>query len=131
MKHPNSFARSPTVGQAILLGCVLLVLGPPLSSSAQDRTVSERLGPSSRRTALVISEIAYTPAPRSDGRDLEFVELYNAQPWFQDLSGFRLAGDVEFTFPTNTVLSSNAFVVVARRPADVQKVYGITNVAGP
>ena len=41
------------------------------------------------------------------------------------------AGDIQFTFPTNTVLSSNAFVVVARRPADVQKVYGIANVAGP
>ena len=75
MKHPNAIARSPTVGHALVLGCVLLALGLLPASLAQDDGVSERLGPSSRRTALVISEIAYAPAPRSDGRDLEFVEL--------------------------------------------------------
>jgi regulation of enolase protein 1 (concanavalin A-like superfamily) len=53
---------------------------------------SEPLGPSSRTTCLVISEIMYKPARRSDGRVLEFVELFNANPFYEDISGYRLAG---------------------------------------
>ena len=68
---------------------------------------AESLGPSSRRTALVISEIMYAPAPRLDGRDLEFIELYNPQPWFYDLGGYRLTGAIEFTFPPGTQLPYN------------------------
>src|SRR5262249_46334269 len=40
---------------------------------------TEPLGPSSRRTGLVISEIMYHPTNRADGKILEFVELYNSQ----------------------------------------------------
>jgi len=43
----------------------------------------EPLGPSSRRTGMVISEIMYHPPPRADGRNLEFVELYNAGSIFE------------------------------------------------
>lgn len=78
-----------------------------------------------------MSEIMYAPAPRTDGRNLEFVEIYNSQPWFQDLGGSRLTGTVDFTFPAETQLAGNAFLVVAKVPADVQAVYGITNVIGP
>jgi hypothetical protein len=88
------------------------------------------LGPSSRLTGLVISEIMYHPAERADGRDLEFVELFNSQEVAADLSGYRLSGSVDFAFPPNTVLASGAFVCVARRPADVQTVYGVANVVG-
>jgi hypothetical protein len=88
-------------------------------------------GPSSRKTGLVISEIMYKPAPRADGKVLEYVELFNSNPFFEDISGYRLSGDIDFTFPTNTVLPGGAFLVVAKSPADVQSVYGITNVIGP
>src|SRR5262249_39639809 len=37
----------------------------------------EPLGPSSRRTGLTISEIMYHPRSRTDGRNLEFIELFN------------------------------------------------------
>src|SRR5262245_26771140 len=60
----------------------------------------EPLGPSSRRTGLVISEIMYHPPPRPDGRNPEFIELYNSEPSSADLSGYRLTGDVDFLFPT-------------------------------
>src|SRR6266516_4716087 len=91
----------------------------------------EPLGPSSRKTGLVISEIMYKPAPRTDGKVLEYVELFNSNPFFEDISGYRLSGDIEFTFPPNTILQGGAFRVVARSPADIQSVYGITNVIGP
>jgi hypothetical protein len=87
-------------------------------------------GPCSRRTGLVISEIMYHPPSRSDGRDLEFVELFNAQSVFQDISGYQLAGALDFTFPQGTVLPAGGFLVVAHTPADIQSVYGITNVLG-
>ena len=84
-----------------------------------------------RRTGLVISEIMYKPAPRTDGNIIEYIELYNSNPFYEDISGHSLAGDINFTFPSNTVLQAGAFLVVAASPASVQSVYGITNVTGP
>lgn len=94
-------------------------------------TTAEPLGPSSRRTGLVISEIMYHPPARADGRKLEFIELFNSNPVWEDLSGYRLSGDVDYTFPAGTVLAGGGFLVVAREPEDVRSVYGITNVLGP
>ena len=91
----------------------------------------EPLGQSSRRTGLVLSEIHYNPLDRPDGRRLEFVELYNAGATVEDLSGWRLDGDADFVFPTNTTLAAGAFLVVAAQPADLQAVYAITGVLGP
>ena len=91
----------------------------------------EPLGPSSRATGMIFSEIMYHPAPRDDGRNLEFVELYNARSVFEDLSGWRLSGDIAFTFPEGFILQAGEFVVVAAAPEDVKAVYGITNVLGP
>lgn len=91
----------------------------------------EPLGPSSRRTGLAISEIMYRPAPRTDGLSAEFVEIYNSNPFFHDMSGYRLAGDVDFVFPQGTIIPANGFVVVASRPADVQTLYGVSGVYGP
>ena len=73
----------------------------------------------------------YAPTPRNDGRNLEFIELHNSQPWFQDLGGYRLTGAIEFTFPPNTQIASNSFLVVAKAPTDLQAVHGITNIIGP
>jgi len=92
---------------------------------------AEPLGPSSRRTPLVISEIMYHPPPRSDGRSLEFIELFNSQPFFMDISGFRIDGDVTFTFPAGTVLPGGGFLVIAKNPTDLQAVYGPMAVTGP
>ena len=88
-------------------------------------------GPSSRRTPLTFSELMYHPATRTDGRKLEFIEIFNSNPFFEDLSGYRISGQIEYTFPAGTVLGGGGFLVVARNPADIQAVYGITNVTGP
>ncbi len=91
----------------------------------------EPIGPSSRRTQLVFSEIMYTPAARSDSRNLEFIEIYNSNPWWDDISGYQIAGLVTYTFPPNTILAGGSHLVIAAAPGDLQAVYGITNVMGP
>ncbi|HWN96270.1 MAG TPA: lamin tail domain-containing protein, partial [Methylomirabilota bacterium] len=95
------------------------------------RLASEPLSQSSRRTSLVISEIMYHPAERADGRNTEFVELFNTLGEPADISGYRLSGEVEYTFPPNTILPGGGFLVVARVPADLESIYGITGVLGP
>jgi hypothetical protein len=76
----------------------------------------------------VISEIMYHPR---FSNDLEFVEIFNADYIAQDISGFRLAGDVEYRFPPNTIVPAGGFLVVARQPTLLQSVYGISGVLGP
>src|SRR5260370_12702989 len=92
------------------------------------------LGPSSRKTGLVISEIMYHPRDvflGTNKAELEFVEIYNSNPFYEDVSGYRLSGDIDYLFPPGTVLQGGSLVVVARLPADVQLVYGIAGVLGP
>jgi hypothetical protein len=114
----------------VALGLSLALHPVAFSVFASPGAQVESLGPCSRRTSLAISEIMYAPAPRTDGRNLEFIELYNSQPWSEDLSGYRLKGAIDFTFPLGTQLGSNAFIVVAKVPADVQAIYGIANILG-
>lgn len=95
------------------------------------RGTNEPPGPSSRRTGLAITEIMYNPAPRADGRNLEFIELFNSNPWAEDLSGHRLAGDVDYTFPPGTMIGALGYRVIAANPADVQAVHGLAGVLGP
>jgi hypothetical protein len=94
-------------------------------------TAHDVLGPSSRKSAIVFSEIMYKPAPRTDGKNLEFIEIYNSNPWFQDISGYQITcADMNYTFPAGTTIGSNSFVVIAAAPNDIESVYGITNVIG-
>lgn len=93
---------------------------------------SEPPGPSSRTTGLVITEIHYHPATTGeDSPNLEFVELYNSQQWPEDLGGFRLSGDVDFTFPSGTKIGAGEYLVIAAAPEDVANHYDIQNVFGP
>jgi hypothetical protein len=91
----------------------------------------EPLGASSRRHGVVISEVMYHPTNRVDGRNLEFIEIYNAQPWFEELGGWRISGAIDYVFPPNTVLGARSFLVVAANPTDFRKSYTFTNVFGP
>ncbi len=109
---------------------VFSLLPTPLDISYV-RPGPELIGPSSRHGPVVISEIMYHPTNRPDGKDLEYLELYNSNPFFEDISGYQLAGLIHFTFPTNTVLGARAFLVVAAAPADIRATYGVTNVIGP
>ncbi len=73
----------------------------------------------------------YHPTNRPDGRNLEFIEIYNSNPWTEDLSGYRISGDVGYTFPAGTTIAGLSYRVVAAKPADVQAVYGLSGVLGP
>jgi hypothetical protein len=103
--------------------------GSVTSAPAQLKIIV-RLGPSSRRTGVVISEIMYHPKARADGRNLEFIELHNSNPFEEDLSGYRISGDWDYTFPDNTFIPGDGYLVIAAVPGDVQSVYGIADVLG-
>ncbi|HTD65517.1 MAG TPA: lamin tail domain-containing protein [Candidatus Limnocylindria bacterium] len=134
-----------TLSASLYLGFALSSRAPGQNVTAQFRdfgdntstnigtvlTGTEPIGPSSRRTGLVFTEINYHPAPRTDGRKIEFIELHNSNPFFEDISGYRISGDVSYTFPEGTILPGGGFVVIAKSPSDVQTVYGIGNVTGP
>ena len=92
---------------------------------------AEPLGPSNRRTGLVISEIMYNPAPRLDTNNFEFIEVYNAESIFLDLTGWKISGGIEYAFPPGFKLEAGEFAVIAADPALVQSTYGITDVLGP
>jgi hypothetical protein len=111
-----------------------LTLAEPVTNATVATAASphEPLGPCSRLTPIAVSEIMYQPAARDDGLNLQFIELYNSNPWFHDLSGYRLAGaSLDYTFPAGTVIPGGGFIVVAAAPGDMQSVYGITNALGP
>lgn len=93
--------------------------------------VAEPLGVSSKMTPLIFSEIMTHPAARVDGRNLEFIELYNTNPWPENLTGWRISSDVDFAFPAGTTIPAQGFLVIAAVPSDVQAVYGISGVLGP
>src|SRR5207302_9835729 len=95
------------------------------------RPVPEPIGPSTRHGPVIISEIMYHPTNRADGLNLEFIELFNSNPYFEEISGFRLTGDVDFTFPSDSVMAARSYLVIAAVPTDMQSVYGIACVIGP
>ena len=94
----------------------------------------EPLGQASRATSLVISEIMYHPPVRMLGNreaELEFIEIFNTRGEPEDIGGYRIAGDVEYTFPPGTVIPGGSFLVVARSPSDLAAVTGATGALGP
>ncbi|HXJ60628.1 MAG TPA: lamin tail domain-containing protein [Verrucomicrobiae bacterium] len=116
--------------RALLTG--ILAAAAPCVSSAQSFTSEvEPAGPCSRKTPFAITEIMYRPMPDTNGNVLEFIEIYNSNPFFEDISGYRISGDIDYTFPPNTVLQGGEFRVIARNPAHVQNAYAISGVLGP
>lgn len=73
--------------------------------------------------APVINEIHYNNDVNTVPN--EFLELYHAGPGEIDLSGWQLTGGIEFTFPADTVLAEDGFLVVASSPATIQSDFGM------
>jgi hypothetical protein len=75
----------------------------------------------------------WKPAPRTDGNNTEFLEIYNSCPFFQDISSYQVTcADMNYTFPANTLIPGGAFFVLCASPQGIANVYGLTsNVFGP
>ena len=108
----------------------LTVRAPVFLSPPKDavRGVREPVGPASRRNPLAVTEIAARPAPRTDGRDLRFLELYNSAPYAQRVGGYTLSGGLSYTFPAGAQIPAQTFVVIAPSPEDIAAVYGLSDV---
>jgi hypothetical protein len=61
---------------------------------------------------VVINEIMYAPISGED--DDQFVELYNRGTNRVNLAGWRFTAGISFTFPANTLLEPDGYLVVAR-----------------
>src|SRR4026207_2079211 len=78
---------------------------------------------------IVVNEIMYHPVSHS-ARD-EWIELLNTSGTNVDLSGWTISGGIDFAFPTNTILGSGRYLVVAAdRPAFLARFPTATNVVG-
>ena len=79
-------------------------------------------------STTVFNEVMYHP--RGEG-DAEWIELHNLMAVNMDLSGWRIAGGVNFTFPNGTTIPAGGYRVVASNPAALQASAGISGVLGP
>src|SRR5256885_15399675 len=61
-----------------------------------------------------------------------YTTLFRSQGFWEKIGGYRLSGDIDYTFPADTVIPSGGFIVVAKDPALIQSTYGLSgNVLGP
>lgn len=86
--------------------------------------VLEPVGPCSRKTGFVISEIMHTPDD-ADTANTEFIEIYNSNPFEEELSGYRLSGEIDFTFPEGTFLDGLSYLIVAKDASAFQLRYNL------
>lgn len=134
--------RPASIVTNLCLAILALQGGFGAVAHAQFKVDREPMGPSSRKTGLVFTEIMYNPRFLPEiptNQTVDFIELHNSKPWSEDISGFTVRstpqdavdGVCTFTFPSNTVLAAKAYLVVARVPELIQLEYGIDNVVGP
>src|SRR5258708_14275891 len=80
-------------------------------------------------TVVVFNEIMYHP-PTNEAA-LEWVELKNQMAVDVDISGWSIAGGIQYTFPSNTIVRGGGLLVVAASPDTLAAPTGLANVGGP
>ena len=76
-------------------------------------------------SVVTFNEVHYHPTgPTEDG---EWLELHNLNGVNVDLSGWRISGGIDFTFPSGTVIPGKGHLVIARNPA----IASLPNALGP
>lgn len=77
---------------------------------------------------VTFTEINYHP----ERELLEFIEIYNLEAPHVDLGGWRIEGEVSFTFPKGLKLAPRQCLVIAQNPSIFKHKHpDISNVAGP
>ncbi len=79
-------------------------------------------------STVVFNEIHYHSSLQEPAR--EWVEVQNLMSVRMDLSRWRLAGGVTFSFPEGTVIPGGGHLVVALQPEALRSI-GVSNVVGP
>ncbi|MEM7391316.1 MAG: lamin tail domain-containing protein, partial [Verrucomicrobiota bacterium] len=102
----------------------------PITVTRGDADIRQN-GPTRRRSPFCFSEVMYNPRSRDDGRRLEFIEIFNSEEVDWDISGFRISGSADYTFPPGSIFKGQSRIVVARSPEDIAAVYGLQNAYGP
>jgi hypothetical protein len=86
--------------------------GPPAMPDLVPAPPPDRPLPS---PAVVFSELMYHPVLEEDYEDQhEFIELHNRAEVELDLSGWKLGGEVAYTFPAGARIPGGGFLVVAK-----------------
>jgi hypothetical protein len=82
---------------------------------------------------VVFEEVMYHPAApdAASERQREWIELRNEMALDIDMSGWRLAGGIDYVFPAGTIVPRGARLLVAADPAALQAVSGVTGALGP
>ena len=73
---------------------------------------------------IMVNEVMYHPSQDRD--DLQYVELYNRGTNAVDLSRWSFTKGITFTFPENTRLAPDSYLVVARNVTEFKNYYGRT-----
>src|SRR5207247_8359595 len=74
-----------------------------------------------RSSDIVINEIMYHPISKED--DDQFVELYNKGTNIVNLGGWKFTAGINFTFPSNTLIRPDGYLVVARNASRLASRY--------
>lgn len=77
-----------------------------------------------QKSRIVINEIHCRAAHEQD--KTEFVELYNADSFAVDLSGWTLKG-IQYTFPAGTILPAHKYLIVAENPTQAAKAFQLSS----
>jgi hypothetical protein len=109
----------------LLEGRSLLLFGILAATASAVEVVVETPGSCTRKTGFVISEIMCKPATTNT---LEFVEIYNSNPFEEEIGGCRIEGEIDFTFPEGTMLAGRSYLVIAKDATAFQQAYGLSGV---
>jgi hypothetical protein len=80
-------------------------------------------------SVVVFNEINYHPATNEAAQ--EWIELHNQMAIDIDLSAWRIAGDVNYTFVEGTIIPGGGYLVIASNPGALLTTISATNVVGP
>jgi hypothetical protein len=80
-----------------------------------------------RLSPVVINELMFNPISRLD--DDQYVELYNRSSNSVSVAGWRFTSGIDFTFPANTTIPAQGYLVVVKNAGRLRTNYANLNLA--